>query len=103
MKSIEDYIEESRKQWEVIRAKDEAAKAAGKLVGRYVCYSIADGAAYYEVKSIKGNTVTLEHIAVDDAWRYPMIEDMDCQLPLKVVEKNISGRDWMSGLFNKKA
>lgn len=95
-----DIFKEMNDMWDEIRNQDQKAKTKGTLIGRYVSYFFADGYAFYKVVSIDGPMVTLDHIPYGDAWRYPMIEEMDCEIPLKVVRKNIKERDNIEKLFN---
>lgn len=88
---------------------DEAAKAKGDLVGRYIRESIADGYAYYTVESVNNRTVLgydsmvqVKHVNYLDGYRVPMIESMGCLIPLKYVRENIARRDHLDALFSKR-
>lgn len=95
-------LDQLNREWNIIKEKDEAAKAKGTLIGRFISIPYADSAAYYEVVEVDGVAATVEHIPYCDAWHHPMVEDCDCILPIKMVESNINRRDAMDEMFGGK-
>jgi hypothetical protein len=97
-----NYCEELDRQWNEIKAQDGAAKDNGELVGRFIQESCADSYAYYRIVKVKNQTVIVEHLDYCDGWRLPMIESMNCKIPLKYAIENIEHRDRIDQLFSSR-
>ena len=63
-------------QQKLIYERDSEAAKAGRIVGRFVYFGVADGAACYEVCWTKGQKAYLRHIPIGDAWRARQVEGM---------------------------
>lgn len=99
--NVKDFRDKLDREWAEITAADRAAKEEGTLVGRYIQESRADGYAYYRVVDHTDNIARVEHIDYCDGWTIPMIESMDCLIPLKYVRDNITLRDKWDRLFEE--
>jgi hypothetical protein len=71
----------------------------GLYPGRVVAWPHADGRAYYIVKSIGKNLVTLWHVPIDDAWHSPVVSGNKAMR--EAVEQAIRFTDGMKKLFSK--
>ncbi len=98
---IDNFLATMERQMAELKANDAAAVAADTLVGRYIQEGIADGYAYYVIVKANSRTVTVEHVDYCDGYRVPMIESMDCKLPIKAAVENLRRRDFMADLFAK--
>lgn len=85
-----------------MRDEDRRAKEAGVLVGRYYSEQIADGYAYYRVADVSHNLARLEHLDVYDAWSIGWIEDLEGEVPLKAVRRNIERRDRFEAFMDER-
>lgn len=98
---VNAYIKSMSDKLDAMCERDQTAKREGKLEGRYIQEQIADGYAYYLVVALTDmQMVKVEHVVVGDAWQVPMIEDMDCLIPLKYVKANIGRRDSWSEMLD---
>lgn len=82
--------------------RDQAAKQAGLLLDRYLQEPMGDGYAIYRIVKVRARTVVVEHMDIGDAYRSPMIESMNCVIPVKYARENISFRDGISEIFSKR-
>ena len=100
---FEEMVARMEREQKTLQEEDAKAKAAGKLVGRYYKEQIADGYAYYRVVKATKTRVTLEHVAIGDAWLIRWIEDSGRKVARKVVEANIQRRDGLAAFFAGKS
>lgn len=95
------FIDQMEAEWKIIEDRDAIAKMNNTLIGRYLKYQYADGYAFYEIYAVAKGIVHVSHIPWGDAWEFPMIEDMDCKVPVPVAQKNLYQRDQLAVLFSK--
>lgn len=100
---MEDFMKEHDRRYKEFTERDAVAKAAGKLIGRYIRESIADGCAYYVIVDAGPISVIVEHVDYLDGYRVLMIESMDCVIPKKYALENIEMRDKWAEFFDKRA
>jgi hypothetical protein len=82
---------------------DEEAKKAGKLVGRYIRESVADGLAYYQIIKEGKRTVRIR-ICLDicgDNYRVSYWGE-EATIDRKYALKSVEGRDMMTKMFEGK-
>lgn len=107
LRRIDKQWEETTKQWKAnwarLEMEDKMAKAEGRLVGRYLKESIADGYAFYRITKVGKRTATLVHVkGLGDDYRIPMLGDGGTA-KLSYVQQNVEWRDALSEIFEKKS
>lgn len=69
---MKGYVEMMQENFEAMEQKDDAARQAGKLVGRYIDHPYADGRAYYEIIREAAKTVRIRVVrGLGDDWVLP--------------------------------
>lgn len=69
---LDAWSQAFRDNFESLKRQDQKAKDAGKLVGRYIDESVADGAAYYVIVADGPSTVRIRLVTgVGDDYRIP--------------------------------
>jgi hypothetical protein len=98
---MSDFFDNYDKNYKALEAKDKAAKAAGKVEGRYISEPYADGAALYMVDKVTPKTARISVIRLGgDDWVLPYWGE-SATIPLDYAKKNIARRDAMDRLFNR--
>lgn len=101
---MEDFMKEYDRLYKEFTERDAAAKKAGKLIGRFIQESIADGYAYYVIVARRGATIVqVEHVDYLDGYRHAMIDSMGGQVPMKYALENIERRDKWAEYFDRRA
>lgn len=92
------------RNWEDLQACDAEAKAAGRLIGRYLRFSVADGAAFYQIVGETAKKVKLRYCpdVAGDNYRMATLDDED-ELSRTKAQFMIAGRDHLAELFSRKA
>ena len=100
MNDIRDRLD---REWKAIEDRDAEAKAAGRLIGRYIKEQAADSFAIYRIieNDHQLGTVTVEHLNYCDGWTIPMIESMGRVIPIKYAKENIAQRESLNELFSQ--
>lgn len=87
--------------WEKVRKADEEAKAAGKLVGRYLDFPAGDGKAIYTITKENKTTVRVEVVTgIGDDWTIPTL-GAGGTIKKEVALANVNRRDAFAKLFGK--
>jgi len=88
-------------KWKEIEDRDACAKGHNTLVGRYIKYPYADGHAIYEVYAVQKGIAHVQNTNYGDGWHFPMIEQMECKLPIGLIKANIDERESWEAMFKK--
>lgn len=96
---IDAVIVEHDRQWEALKAKDQEAKGADTLVGRYISEPSADGHAVYDIVAVGEDTVDIEVIDIDDAWVIPYW-GRKATIGREYVQAHVENRDRIKELFS---
>lgn len=89
-------------RWAALDAQDQAAKAAGTLVGRYIKHAYADGYAVYEITKVTKRTAHLQVVTgIGDDWVLPAWGE-SARVSLKIATEFVNHRDRMAALFSGK-
>jgi len=84
-----------------LQAKDAEARAAGRIVGRYISEPFADGYAYYVVVQEKRATVIVKVVTgIGDDWTIPYWGTR-ASIQKSYALDNIKRRDTLDELFRK--
>lgn len=86
-------------RWAALNAQDQAAKAAGTLVGRFITHPIADGKAVYEIVKVTKRTAHIQVVTgIGDDWVVPAW-GMFARINLKTAQEFVNRRDRLDALF----
>ena len=102
--SLDDHMEFHDRVFAWLSEHDRRAQKTGTIVGRYLRFPVADGAAYYQVQGIiKGTNppvVSVEWIpCMPDNWSDQTVEEMDRELPMKMVMRRLKAQEGLARMF----
>lgn len=95
-----DFAEKYQKDMTALENDDKAAKKNGKLVGRYLTHSVADGYAYYKIVKQNTTTVRIEHVDIGDGYTV-LAWGRAATIPTSKAEAILRQRDWIANAFHK--
>jgi hypothetical protein len=102
MQEIEKMLAEQQARFDALHARDQAQKARGEVVGRYITHPYADGHATYEITKVTARTARIRVVTgLGDDWVLPAW-GAETSIPLKDAMRFLDQRDRMAELFGRK-
>jgi hypothetical protein len=98
---MNDFLEAWKRKQAELDERDQAAKAEGKLVGRYIRHVYADSYAVYEIIRETAKSVRIRVVkGLGDDWVLPAWGD-ECTISRTKAEQFVRHQDALRRMFDR--